>query len=97
MRPFLLRPPDFVIGARSDFSGRSVVISSKSEVVMNQAAFREGARRLAVVSGPPRYEADWRRLGAYALLGYRTRILEKMHMQNNAELIHYAVQTGLVD
>lgn len=26
---------------------------------------------------------------------YRTRILEKMRMQNNAELIHYAVQNGL--
>ena len=28
---------------------------------------------------------------------YRTRILEKMHMENNAELIHYAVQNALVD
>jgi DNA-binding NarL/FixJ family response regulator len=28
---------------------------------------------------------------------YRARILEKMHMANNAELIHYAVQNGLVD
>ena len=27
---------------------------------------------------------------------YRTRILEKMHMDNNAELIHYAVQNALV-
>ncbi len=28
---------------------------------------------------------------------YRTRILEKMQMQNNAELIHYAVQNQLVE
>jgi len=28
---------------------------------------------------------------------YRTRILEKMRMQNNAELIHYAIQNGLVE
>jgi DNA-binding NarL/FixJ family response regulator len=28
---------------------------------------------------------------------YRARILEKMHMANNAELIHYAVQNALVD
>ena len=28
---------------------------------------------------------------------YRARILEKMHLQNNAELIHYAVQNGLVE
>lgn len=28
---------------------------------------------------------------------YRTRILEKMHMKNNAELTHYAIQNKLVD
>jgi DNA-binding NarL/FixJ family response regulator len=28
---------------------------------------------------------------------YRARILEKMGMKNNAELIHYAVQNKLVD
>ena len=28
---------------------------------------------------------------------YRARILEKMQMKNNAELIHYAIQHGLVD
>lgn len=28
---------------------------------------------------------------------YRTRILEKLHMHNNAELIHYALQHKLVD
>ncbi len=28
---------------------------------------------------------------------YRTRILEKMQLQNNAELIHYAVQNKLVE
>ncbi|MGD9212145.1 MAG: response regulator transcription factor [Desulfobacteraceae bacterium] len=28
---------------------------------------------------------------------YRVRILEKMQMQNNAELIHYAIQNKLVD
>lgn len=28
---------------------------------------------------------------------YRTRLLEKMHLGNNAELIHYAIQNGLVD
>lgn len=27
---------------------------------------------------------------------YRTRILEKMRLNNNAELIHYAIQNGLV-
>lgn len=28
---------------------------------------------------------------------YRSRILEKMQLKNNAELIHYAIQNGLVD
>ena len=28
---------------------------------------------------------------------YRARVLEKMDMQNNAELTHYALQNGLVD
>ncbi len=28
---------------------------------------------------------------------YRSRILDKMGMQSNAELIHYAIQSGLVD
>jgi len=28
---------------------------------------------------------------------YRSRILEKMRMENNAELIHYAIKNGLVD
>jgi len=28
---------------------------------------------------------------------YRSRILEKMMMENNAELIHYAIKNGLVD
>jgi len=41
--------------------------------------------------------ADALALSVKTVSTYRTRILEKMHMQNNAELIHYAVQTGLVD
>ncbi|MBI1783882.1 response regulator transcription factor, partial [Candidatus Sumerlaeota bacterium] len=28
---------------------------------------------------------------------YRTRILEKMNMKNNAELTHYAIQNKLVE
>ena len=35
--------------------------------------------------------------GCYGRMnGYRTRILEKMVMNNNAELTHYAIQNGLV-
>lgn len=41
--------------------------------------------------------ADALTLSVKTVSTYRTRILEKMHMQNNAELIHYAVQNGLVE
>ena len=41
--------------------------------------------------------ADALALSVKTVSTYRTRILEKMHMQNNAELIHYAVQNGLVE
>jgi two-component system invasion response regulator UvrY len=41
--------------------------------------------------------ADDLALSVKTVSTYRTRILEKMHLQNNAELIHYAIQNGLVD
>jgi DNA-binding NarL/FixJ family response regulator len=41
--------------------------------------------------------ADSLALSVKTVSTYRARILEKMHMDNNAELIHYAVQNGLVD
>ena len=41
--------------------------------------------------------ADSLSLSVKTISTYRARILEKMKMENNAELIHYAVQNGLVD
>jgi two-component system, NarL family, invasion response regulator UvrY len=41
--------------------------------------------------------ADELALSVKTVSTYRSRILEKMHLQNNAELIHYAVQNRLVD
>jgi two-component system invasion response regulator UvrY len=41
--------------------------------------------------------ADALALSVKTVSTYRTRILEKMHLENNAELIHYAVHNGLVD
>jgi len=40
--------------------------------------------------------ADDLALSVKTVSTYRSRILEKMRMQNNAELIHYAVQNDLV-
>jgi DNA-binding NarL/FixJ family response regulator len=36
-------------------------------------------------------------LSAKTVSTYRTRILEKMNMKNNAELTHYAIKQGLVE
>jgi two-component system invasion response regulator UvrY len=41
--------------------------------------------------------ADALALSVKTVSTYRTRILEKMNMDNNAELIHYAVQNGLAE
>jgi DNA-binding NarL/FixJ family response regulator len=41
--------------------------------------------------------ADSLSLSVKTVSTYRSRILEKMKIQNNAELIHYAVQNGLVE
>ncbi len=41
--------------------------------------------------------ADSLALSVKTVSTYRARILEKMHMDNNAELIHYTVHNGLVD
>ena len=41
--------------------------------------------------------ADELALSVKTISTYRARILEKMDMKNNAELIHYAVQNQLVD
>ncbi len=41
--------------------------------------------------------ADTLALSVKTISTYRTRILEKMRMENNAELIHYAVQNQLVE
>lgn len=41
--------------------------------------------------------ADGLSLSVKTVSTYRVRILEKMHLENNAELIHYAVQNRLVE
>lgn len=41
--------------------------------------------------------ADGLSLSVKTVSTYRTRILEKLHLENNAELIHYAIQNGLVE
>jgi DNA-binding NarL/FixJ family response regulator len=40
--------------------------------------------------------AESMHLGTTTVSTYRARILEKLHLKNNAELMRYAVQQGLV-
>jgi len=41
--------------------------------------------------------ADTLSLSVKTISTYRARILKKMNMQNNSQLIHYAIKSGLVD
>jgi len=41
--------------------------------------------------------ADTLSLSVKTISTYRTRILKKMNMRNNSQLIHYAIKSGLVD
>jgi two-component system invasion response regulator UvrY len=52
----------------------------------------------AIASGRTVKEiADELALSVKTVSTYRTRILDKMHMENNAQLTHYAIQNGLVE
>ncbi len=52
---------------------------AQAEVLMNEAKFARGARpREQVIKPPQGYAADYRRWGAYALLGYRLPVVPLM-------------------
>src|ERR1700735_479093 len=53
LRPWLLRPPDPGLGASSDFSGRSRVISEKSETVWKRRPGLVGLRERSGMRGDP--------------------------------------------
>jgi hypothetical protein len=51
----------------------------QSEIIMNQVAYAHGARpRVQVVAPPQGFQADYRRWGAYGLVGYRTPFIQTM-------------------
>ena len=51
----------------------------QSEFIMNESSFATGARPRAFALKPPQgFQADYRRWGAYGLLGYRTNIVQTM-------------------
>src|SRR3954447_15632081 len=59
MRPLLLRPPFFVTGASSDFSGSFLVISAKSETVMKRRPGDVGLYLRTAISVQPRDVVGW--------------------------------------
>jgi hypothetical protein len=51
----------------------------QGEALMNEVAFANGGRpRASVVAPPQGFQADYRRWGAYALVGYRTQFVQTM-------------------
>ena len=51
----------------------------QGEFIMNEAAFEDGGRpRVDVLKPPQGFQPDYRRWGAYGLIGYRTHILQTM-------------------
>lgn len=67
------------------------------EVPHAQLSDREFQVLLAISSGMALSEiAVSMALSVKTVSTYRTRIMEKMHMKSNADLIHYAIKNGLV-
>jgi DNA-binding NarL/FixJ family response regulator len=62
-------------------------LSDREYQVMSMIASGKAAKEIATELS----------LSAKTISTYRARILEKMKMQNNAELIHYAISNHLVD
>src|SRR3954454_9515702 len=63
LRPYELRPPVRGLGASSDFSGLSVVISEKSETVSNRRPALVGLRLRRVISSSALEQPDALTLG----------------------------------
>src|SRR3954462_7043403 len=72
MRPLLLRPPFFVTGASSDFSGSFLVISAKSETVMKRRPGDVGLYLRTAISVQPRDVVGWLASEKHARGGRRT-------------------------
>ncbi len=65
------------IGADAKWEYKSWL--AQAEILMNEAKFERGARpREQVIKPPQGYQADYRRWGAYGLLGYRLPVVPLM-------------------
>jgi DNA-binding NarL/FixJ family response regulator len=73
------------------------ITANNSTVTHEILSDREFQTMLAIASGKTVKEiADELNLSVKTISTYRTRILRKMHLKNNTEIICYAVRQGLV-
>lgn len=103
-------PEQLVTAIRQVASGKKYVSSAVAEVLAN-AVLEDGDRplhdrlsdrefqtlRLIASGRTPAQIAEALNISVKTVSVYRARLLEKMNMRNNAELIHYGIRHGLVD
>ncbi len=102
-------PDELVAAIRKVSQGRKYVSSSLAEKLADQLetggerplheslSSREYQIMCLLASGKTVKEiASDLSLSVKTISTYRSRILEKMHLSNNAQLIHYAISNGLV-
>lgn len=103
-------PEELVLAVKRVLSGRRYLTESLAETLAGYVEAQEKVPLHAALSdrefqvlrmlasGKSLSEmAEELALSVKTISTYRTRILEKMNMKSNAELIHYAVKNGLVD
>ena len=103
-------PSQLVSAIRQVMQGRKYVTPAVAEALAKSIAFdsdtpphqtlsiREYQTFCMIASGKTLTEmAKQMSLSAKTVSVYRSRVLEKMHMKNNAELTHYAIKNQIVE
>ena len=106
----LTAPEELITAIRAVSQGRNYISSSLADRLANmikddaqenpheRLSDREFQVMRMIVSGESLKEiAEELALSDKTVSTYRARILEKMNMKNNAEIIHYAIEQGLVN
>ena len=103
-------PDQLVQAIRQVASGRKYIspelaeelaseVSGDREVLPHKTLSNREYQTLCMIAGGKTVSAiaESLSLSVKTVSMYRTRLLDKMHFQNNAELTHYAIKHGLVD
>lgn len=103
-------PSQLVQAIRQVASGRKYIspelaeelaseLSGDREALPHKALSNREYQTLCMIAGGKTVSAiaETLSLSVKTVSMYRTRLLEKMHFQNNAELTHYAIKHGLVE